>query len=520
MGRPGIPERRGAGGERSTGGQHIVDQQDGPAGNCRPMPWGTADRTRHIGKPPRPVAPILTAGRPRTPEKIDLAVEAGFPRQRLREKGGLIVAPSEQPPPMERHRHDDRVGQQQRFRRLPEPPPRRALQFRPVSVLERENQPPPGSRIGKDGARPVPAGAGDQATVTEHPFIGSTGKRQATGVADQTLQKRHVPPAGCAKAEILRHRRGAGHALRRIERAQHCLPAPQGEHLQSAEPAPRFGRFQGRLMHQPPQLTDRPQLLRQRERARRTQPALFLHDAVADEVQERLAEVNRRFTDPAIVTAFPEAWPAFPNARFVSDDEVLDLEEGAHDLLIHDLALHWSSDPVGQLVQARRALRPDGLFLGAMFAGQTLSELRAALAEAEVALTGGLSPRVAPMGEIRDLGGLLNRAGLALPVADGVKLTVTYGDVMALLRDLRAMGETNALAARRKAVPPRMLFPMAAQTYERNYAQSDGRLPATFEIVYLTGWAPDASQQKPLRPGTAVQRLEDALNASRDKGTN
>ncbi|WP_290688911.1 MULTISPECIES: SAM-dependent methyltransferase [unclassified Haematobacter] len=273
-------------------------------------------------------------------------------------------------------------------------------------------------------------------------------------------------------------------------------------------------------MHQPPQLTDRPQLLRQRERARRDQPALFLHDAVADEMQERLTEVNRRFTNPAIVTAFPEAWHAFPNARFVADEEVLDLEEGAHDLLIHDLALHWSADPVGQLVQARRALRPDGLFLGALFAGQTLSELRAALAEAEVALTGGLSPRVAPMGEIRDLGGLLYRAGLALPVADGVKLTVTYGDLMALFRDLRAMAETNALAARRKTMPPRMLFPTAAEIYGRTYALPDGRLPATFEIVYLTGWAPDASQQQPLRPGTAIQRLEDALNAPRDKGTN
>lgn len=266
-------------------------------------------------------------------------------------------------------------------------------------------------------------------------------------------------------------------------------------------------------MHHPPQLTDRVQLDRQRQRARKAGPALFLHEAVADEVQERLAEVNRRFTAPAVVTAFPDLWRALlPEARIVADTDTLALEPGSHDLLIHDLALHWASDPVGQLIQCRRALRADGLFIGALFAGRTLNELRTALAEAEVALTGGLSPRVAPMGEIRDLGALLGRAGLALPVADAVPLTATYADLPALLRDLRAMGETNALAARRRTVPPKALFTRAAEFYARSFSRPDGRLPATFEIVYLTGWAPDPSQQQPLRPGTALQRLEDALN--------
>ncbi len=261
----------------------------------------------------------------------------------------------------------------------------------------------------------------------------------------------------------------------------------------------------------PPDLTDRRQLARQRARAARD-PAWFLHDEALAEVQERLEEVNRSFTKPAIVTAVPEIWgSAFPEAKVIADDDVLALEDGAHDLVIHALALHWANDPVGQMVQARRTLRPDGLFLGILFGGRTLHELRSALAEAEVALTGGLSPRVAPMAEIRDLGGLLQRAGLALPVADSAVKTVSYATPFHLMRDLRAMGEGNALAARNRRPPAKALFAEAARAYVENFATPDGRISATFEMVFLTGWAPDPSQQKPLRPGSAAQRLADAL---------
>lgn len=264
-------------------------------------------------------------------------------------------------------------------------------------------------------------------------------------------------------------------------------------------------------MTTPTQLTDTAALTRHRLRARRA-PALFLQEDVADEVEERLNEVNRTFTKPAIVTGFPELWAERPiDATIVPDDETLALEPGAHDLVIHALCLHWANDPVGQLIQCRRALAPDGLFIGALFGGQTLHELRGALAEAEVALTGGLSPRVAPMGEIRDLGALLQRAGFALPVADSTRREVSYRDTVHLMRDLRAMGEGNALAARQKKIPPRRLFAEAAHLYEATHADPNGRIPATFEIVYLTGWAPDASQQKPLRPGSAQSRLAEAL---------
>ena len=262
-------------------------------------------------------------------------------------------------------------------------------------------------------------------------------------------------------------------------------------------------------MTNPPPLTDRPALLRNRKRAKAD--ALFLHREVADEVQERLAEVNRAFTAPAFVGGFPEF--ALPGAVAVPDDEVLALAPGAHDLVVHALALHWANDPVGQLVQCRRALRKDGLFLGFLFGGQTLAELRACLAQAEAEVTGGLSPRVLPMGEIRDLGALLQRAGFALPVADSFTKTVTYGDFGALLHDLRRMGEANALAARLRHPTRRAVFARAAELYAEHHAEG-GRLRATFEIICLTGWAPDESQQKPLRPGSAAQRLADALGSA------
>lgn len=260
-------------------------------------------------------------------------------------------------------------------------------------------------------------------------------------------------------------------------------------------------------------LTDRPALLRARARAARA-PALFLHELVADEVQERLAEVNRTFTDIAVVTAFPQVWSArLPGARLVADADVLDLTPGAQDLVIHALALHWADDPVGQIIQCRRALRPDGLFLGALFGGHSLQELRAVLAQAESDLRGGLAPRVLPMGDIRDLGALLQRAGLALPVADSFTQRILYRDLRHLAADLRAMAEGNVLQARHRAPLPRAVLALAEALYRDRFSQ-DGRLVATAEIVMLTGWAPHDSQQQPLRPGSAQTRLAQALGVT------
>jgi SAM-dependent methyltransferase len=267
-------------------------------------------------------------------------------------------------------------------------------------------------------------------------------------------------------------------------------------------------------MTAPPPLTDRPALLRQRRRARglaQHDAALFLHRAALADIQERLIEVNRTFTSPAVVSGFPEIWSDIAGARQVADDEVLTLTPGAHDLVIHAMGLHWADDPLGQLVQCRHALRADGLFIAVLPGGRTLHELRAALAEAEALVTGGLSPRVLPMAEIRDLGGLMQRAGFALPVADSFTQTVHYARFASLCADLRAMGEGNALAARPRHFTRPAVLAAAEAIYAAHFATPEGRLQATFDLVFLTGWAPHDSQQQPLRPGSARARLADAL---------
>lgn len=260
-----------------------------------------------------------------------------------------------------------------------------------------------------------------------------------------------------------------------------------------------------------PCLTDRDTLMRHRSRAAR-QPAFFLHAEAVDEIKERLTEVNKSFTHPALVGHIsPDLTLLFPGITPVEDTPDLSLEHAEHDLVIHSFGLHWADDPVGQLVQSRLALQPDGLFLGVMFGGTSLQELRACLAEVESRCYGGLSPRVLPMADLRDLGGLLQRAGFALPVADSRKLLVRYKSVAHLVRDLRGMGETNALAARHKTHPTRTFWNDVDALYRENFSDDDGYLTATFELVYLTGWCPSEAQQKPLRPGSAKHRLADAL---------
>jgi len=238
----------------------------------------------------------------------------------------------------------------------------------------------------------------------------------------------------------------------------------------------------------------------------------FLQEQAAGSVKERLEEINRVFTGIKIIGPRASLWADILGRGDVhSDGDILDLAPESADLVIHALCLHHANDPVGQLIQARRALRPDGLMIAAMFAGRSLQELRASFAEAEAAVTGGLRPRVSPMADLRDLGGLVQRAGLALPVADAIDLDVTYETPMHLLRDLRAMGETNVLAAQSRGAMRRDVLAAMCDIYAQHFATVDGRIRATFEIVYLTGWAPAQTQQKPLRPGSATTRLADAL---------
>ena len=199
--------------------------------------------------------------------------------------------------------------------------------------------------------------------------------------------------------------------------------------------------------------------------------------------------------------------------RVAADEERLPFAEASFDLVASVLSLHWVNDLPGALVQIRRALRPDGLFLAAMLGGETLRELRQAFAEAEIASEGGASPRLSPLVDVADAGALLQRAGFALPVVDVDTIRVTYADALALMRELKGMGESNALTARRRGFTRRTTLAAAAAAYEARFAEADGRIPATFQVIYLTAWAPHESQQRPLRPGSARTRLADALDA-------
>jgi SAM-dependent methyltransferase len=279
---------------------------------------------------------------------------------------------------------------------------------------------------------------------------------------------------------------------------------------------------------------DRALLRRRRRRAASLGPATFLLDRVADDLAERLAAVLRRF-ELAVDLGTPgeavrsalyrlgsigtivRADAVFDDGtlrteKFIAaDEEALPFADGALDLVVSALALQFVNDLPGVLVQIRRALKPDGLFLAALLGGETLTELRQSFAAAESDVEGGASPRVAPFADLRELGALLQRAGFALPVTDVDRLTVRYDSAFGLMRDLRRMGATNALFARRRAPLRRATLMRMAEIYAERFADADGRVRATFEIVWLSGWAPDPSQQQPLKPGSAKARLADAL---------
>ena len=241
---------------------------------------------------------------------------------------------------------------------------------------------------------------------------------------------------------------------------------------------------------------------------------VFLARAAAEGLADRLEPVTRKFARGLMVGGpVPDALKGFAADWQVADfnaDDFLDVATESFDLALSVFSLQAVNDLPGALIQIRRALKPDGLFLGAILAGSTLHELRESFAAAEAATMGGISPRVAPFGDVRDLGGLLQRAGFALPVADLERTLVRYSDVESLVRDLRSHGLTNAMTERRRRFLPRKTWNALREYYAAHHA-ARGKLNATFETVYLTGWAPHESQQKPLKPGSAKTRLSDAL---------
>lgn len=275
-------------------------------------------------------------------------------------------------------------------------------------------------------------------------------------------------------------------------------------------------------------------LVRHRKRAleRSQAGADFLLRRAAEDLVDRLSTVDRRFAHAAVVRSWTptvadalaasgkvdevvrvEADPAFlgEGEGLVSDGDRLPLAPASLDLVVSLLNLQDADDMPGQLIQMRRSLRPDGLFLACLAGAGTLAELRESLLAAETEVTGGASPRIIPFADVRDVGGLLQRAGFALPVADVDTVTVRYGDMFGLLRDLRSMGSTNPLRGRLKHPTRRTVFLRAAEIYAERFADPDGRVRATFNFVWMSGWAPHESQQKPAKPGSATVSLAAAL---------
>lgn len=274
-------------------------------------------------------------------------------------------------------------------------------------------------------------------------------------------------------------------------------------------------------MSAPAAIFDKALLEARRQRAHKQGAETFLLDRVAADLGERLSAVLRSFERAAdIGTPGDAVRRALVGSGKVTEveavpfqDEVLSVPGGALDLVVSALALQFVNDLPGALIQLRRALKPDGLFLAALIGGDTLTELRQSFAAAESEIEGGISPRVAPFADIRDIGALLQRAGFALPVVDSERFTVRYDTVFALMHDLRRMGATNPLIERRRQPLKRATLLRMAEIYRERFADTDGRLRATFEVIWLSGWAPHESQQQPLKPGSARTRLADALGA-------
>jgi SAM-dependent methyltransferase len=273
-----------------------------------------------------------------------------------------------------------------------------------------------------------------------------------------------------------------------------------------------------------PILFDRALLRARQDRARNDGPATFLLDRVTEDMQERLRAVLRQFQNAAdIGTAGDQVRNALVNrvAHIAhvdlpdSESEPLALAPGSLDLVVSALAFQFVNDLPGVLTQIRRALKPDGLLLAAMLGGDTLIELRQAFAAAEAECEGGVSPRVAPFADLRDVGALLQRAGFALPVTDVDRMVVRYDSAFALMQDIRRMGATNILVERRRTPTRRATLVRMAQLYGERFADSDGRIRATFDVIWLSGWAPHQSQQQPLQPGSAKASLAEAVKGRR-----
>ncbi len=391
---------------------------------------------------------------------------------------------------MKRH-GDDEIGViQQRASRAVEPAREARHQVEPVGMFERQDRAAAGVVVAHHRAGAVEGGRIGVAGAAAGSRAGIEIEGQAATGAARPVQEGDRLPARGAQAARLGDLRAAADAERRKDEIEHATPRASEPALQRPFHVATIAGMTA------PRIFDAHALALRRARAGRLGGDRFLAREAEESIAARLAATNRRFERVLRLDALGE-------------DETVPGDDGAFDLVTSVLALQAVNDLPGALLQIRRKLKPDGLFLGALFGGETLHELRAAFAQAELETLGGISPRVAPFADVRDLGGLLQRAGFALPVADVERTTVRYGSFAKLVRDLRAQGATNALSDRSRRPLARRTLAALIACYEP--------VVATFDIVYLTGWSPHESQQKPLAPGSATVRLADALGTEEHK---
>ena len=476
------------------------------------------------------------------------------PAQRMRQKRRLVVAPAPKTRPVEwdrgndiRIRHKVRAGTGQ-------PTTERRCRFGTVGMLEAQNQIPAVFVISKNRAGALKQRRAADAGRAKSLIADLELKRHAAMPAHGRPQKRHALPALMAKTARLVDDHAAPQAMGR----QNNVEQPAAGREQAGGrgtvrvTAAQGNVYAGRTICHTGTMTDTIHVFnRGKVRAHRERAAAsfdehdFLFEETADRLADRLDDITHKFPltldlgchggemgrqifgartmgrggierlvqadlSPAMARRARDKGAAGMPALAL-DEEFLPFAEQTFDAVISNLSLHWVNDLPGALLQVRKALKPDGLFLASMLGGGTLAELRECLAEAEIAVTGGLSPRVSPFADVRDLGGLLQRAGFALPVVDADVLTVSYETPMKLLYDLRGMGESNAVAEAKAGLARRDVIAQAMALYEERHLDGDNRFPASFQILTLTAWAPAPTQQQALRPGSAQTRLADAL---------
>ena len=570
MVRAAAQQNTGAGLDRRAGGKDIVDKQHGSAGHFVGPAGMDIESLPDIAVPLAGAQARLRAGPFATAQQIggkaDGGAALGVPWCRAQDGAGqqkrLIVTAGQQPAPMQRHR-DDQVGIAQEIGAGPRHPvAARAGDVGAVAVLERQHQTAAAGVVSQGGAGTAKLRRPGEATGAARAVAEILGERIAAAGAVRRCDKGEVLPAAGAESARCFDDLAATQAQGRQHGIEHHPPrrgkdmAQAGRQHGKMEPAKCAHRMAAPLpagalwpyiraviAPDPLLVFDRIVLRRRRERAARAwDRQAFLKREIAERLVERLDDVRRGFAlaldlgchGDEIATALRKSAAGGGDTvgqlvrsdlghgfarradgpAVVADEEALPFAAARFDLVMSAMNLHWVNDLPGTLIQIGRILKPDGLFLGAMLGGGTLWQLRQALAAAESEIEDGLSPRVSPFADLRDAAGLLQRAGFALPVADGETIDVEYESALALMRDLGAMGESNLVLERRRGLARRTTLLRAAEIYGERFALPSGRVAASFEVLFLHGWAPHASQPKPLKPGSAARRLADALDSA------